>query len=77
MSKRLYPEPEAGQEIEIPWLTTDYLMACCDCHLVHRLRFTVRGKMIILQGWRENRSTAQLRRWHGVPIKTRRRIGRG
>ena len=60
--KRSYPPVQAGEKIVIPWETKDYKMACCDCGLVHRLRFTVEGSDLILQGWRDNRATAQLRR---------------
>ena len=60
--KRPYPPVEAGEKVVIPWETKDYKMACCDCGLVHRLRFTVEGSNLILQGWRDNRATAQLRR---------------
>jgi hypothetical protein len=60
--RRLYPSINAGQEVPLDWRKLDYKMACCDCNLVHRLRFTVRGKTLIIQGWRDNRSTAQLRR---------------
>ena len=60
--KRSYPPIQAGEKVVVPWETEDYKMACCDCGLIHRLRFTVEGSNIILQGWRDNRATAQLRR---------------
>ena len=60
--KRSYPPVQAGEKVVVPWETEDYKMACCDCGLVHRLRFTVEGSDIIMQGWRDNRATAQLRR---------------
>jgi hypothetical protein len=60
--KRLYPPVQESEKVVIPWETEDYKMACCDCGLVHRLRFTVEGSDIIMQGWRDNRATAQLRR---------------
>lgn len=48
----------------------DFYMACCDCHLVHRVRVAINvdGKIIVRQ-WRENRITGQMRRHKGVPIK--------
>jgi len=57
-----YPQIEAGQVVKIPWRTEDYKMACCDCDLVHRLRFTVKQNTLELQAWRDNRATGQLRR---------------
>ena len=60
--KRSYPPVQEGEKVVVPWETEDYKMACCDCGLVHRLRFTVEGSDIIMQGWRDNRASAQLRR---------------
>lgn len=57
-----YPTIHAGQRVWVKWRKKDYKMACCDCHLVHRLRFTVVGGHVVIQGWRDNRATAQLRR---------------
>ena len=47
----------------------DMYIACCDCHLVHRIRaaINVDGKIIVRQ-WREGRITGQLRRRKGIPI---------
>ena len=60
--KRSYPPVQEGEKVVVPWETEDYKMACCDCGLVHRLRFTVEGSDIVMQGWRDNRASAQLRR---------------
>jgi len=57
-----YPPIADGQVVKIPWRTEDYKMACCDCNLVHRLRFTVKRETLELQAWRDNRATGQLRR---------------
>jgi len=59
-----YPPIEPGQRVKIPWRKEDYKMACCDCGLVHRLRFKVlsNSQEIVMQAWRDNRATAQLRR---------------
>lgn len=57
-----YPPIEPGQVVKIPWRKEDYKMACCDCCLVHRLRFKVKGGVLEMQAWRDNRATAQLRR---------------
>lgn len=46
MVKKLYPDIEAGQKIDLDWRKKDYMMACCDCNLVHKLRFTVVGSKL-------------------------------
>jgi hypothetical protein len=57
-----YPNIEEGQAVDLDWRHKDYKIACCDCGLVHRFRFTVvRGKLRI-RAWRDNRSTAAFRR---------------
>ena len=66
----MYPQVDAGQEVPIPWREKDYKMACCDCHLVHRLTFRVDGDTLYMSGVRDNRSTAALRRNRGIPMFT-------
>jgi hypothetical protein len=40
-----------------------HLIACCDCGLVHLLKFKIRGgNKLSFQAWRRNRNTAQRRR---------------
>lgn len=39
-----------------------YKMACCDCGLVHNMEFRVHKGKIQIRGWRNSRSTAQMRR---------------
>lgn len=62
--KKLYPEFEGGEPLHINWRKSDLKMACCDCGLVHRMRFIVSGKRIRIRAWRDNRSTAALRRYN-------------
>ena len=63
-----YPEIKSGQAVDLDWRHRDYKIACCDCGLVHCFRFTVvRGKLRI-RAWRDNRSTAALRRHRNVKI---------
>jgi len=69
MSKKVFPDVAAGEEVELDWKNRDYLIACCDCHLVHRFRFKVVKNKLIIQGWRDNPRTGQLRRHRGIPIK--------
>lgn len=51
------------------WVTplmSGFMWACCDCHLAHRIQFTVvrQGKRntVMFRAWRDNRVTAALRR---------------
>lgn len=59
MGKR-YDDVKAGQWVQP--VRKDYKMACCDCGLVHVLDFRIcRGK-IQFRAFRNNRSTAMIRR---------------
>lgn len=40
-----------------------YQLACCDCGLTHTLNFEIENGKIIFQAFRDNRATAQVRRW--------------
>ena len=60
---RLY-KPKASDSVN--WKTKDYKFACCDCNLVHRVRFKVVGSLLSFEVWRDNRATAQLRKSRGV-----------
>jgi len=61
----MYPEVGAGQKVDLDWRNKDHMIACCDCHLVHRFRYVVVGDKLRIRAWRENRRTGQLRRWRG------------
>jgi hypothetical protein len=37
-------------------------MACCDCGLVHTINFRIKDKRVQFQVFRNNRSTAMVRR---------------
>lgn len=39
-----------------------YKIACCDCGLVHKVNFKITKIGIMLQVFRDNRSTGQVRR---------------
>lgn len=41
---------------------TDYLI-CCDCNLVHKMKFKVENGKIFIKLWRDERSTSAYRRW--------------
>lgn len=57
-----YPQIIEGERVRVNPPGRPYRMACCDCLLVHRLRFTRQGRDIVMQAWRDNRATAALRR---------------
>jgi hypothetical protein len=44
-----------------------YKMACCDCGLIHRMEFRVRGGKVQFRAWRDNRATAARRRRKSTP----------
>jgi hypothetical protein len=71
LTNKLYPQVHAGEKVELNWKKKDYLIACCDCHLVHRFRFIVSGDKLRIRAWRDNRRTSSLRRYRGIPISER------
>lgn len=58
-----YEIVEAGKWIKP--IKRGYLMACCDCGLVHRVDFEHikwgRGRKIILRAWRDEKETKRVR----------------
>lgn len=70
MSMKLYPPIQPGEAVRIPWRREDYKMQCCDCGLVHRLRFSVTRGTLTMRAWRDNRATAQVRRWRNAAAST-------
>jgi hypothetical protein len=71
MSRR-YPQRRPGEPMEFDWKESDYWLCCCDCGLVHRIRLVVRGDRAQIRLWRDNRSTAQLRRHRKYPFRAAR-----
>ncbi len=59
---RKYPVVQDGEAMEVNWRTHDFKMECCDCGLVHRLRFSVVKNKLRIRVWRDNRATGQARR---------------
>lgn len=66
---RKYPEIKQGEAFELNWHKRDLMMSCCDCGLVHRIRFIVKGRRIRVRMWRMNRHTGQVRRWNNIKVK--------
>ena len=59
-----FERPEAGEWVQPR--RRGYKLACCDCGLVHTLNFRLirwgRGHKVQFQAFRNNRSTAAMRR---------------
>jgi len=41
---------------------TSVLVVCCDCELVHRVRFTLKGKNVVMRWYRDDKETKIERR---------------
>mgnify|MGYP003579554454 FL=1 len=77
MAGKRYPVVKGGQPVKLNWRKTSLYAACCDCSLVHRVRFTVQRDVLTLRTWREKGETKRLRKRDGVvytihPVKSRR-----
>ena len=62
MTKRLYPEMRPNQAVRLRWRQDELYMGCCDCGLVHRVRFSVKRGVVTVRAVRDKRRTGQLRR---------------
>ena len=61
----LYPKMVNGDRVFLRRGKEYFKMACCDCGLTHVMGIELnRDKHFVVRFWRDNRSTAQLRR-HG------------
>ncbi len=60
--KKIHANPDGWSEWEQP-VRKGYRMACCDCGLVHTMDFRIRNGRIQFRARRNNRSTAQIRRY--------------
>ena len=50
-----FPNIEEGKDYRIRWRKDDLRMACCDCGLIHRIRFFVRGEWLVIRAHRDGR----------------------
>ncbi len=57
-----YPKFKQGEAAEFNWRKADFNFSCCDCGLVHTIRFAVSGHRMRMRVWRNNRATGQVRR---------------
>jgi len=68
MSDSSYETLESGQIFSAKISTKRSLfasIACCDCNLVHDIYVWREGNTLFYETIRNQRSTGQLRRWHG------------
>ncbi len=63
-----YKGPKAGEWIQP--VRKGYKMACCDCGLVHSMDFRVKEGRAQFRVFRNNRSTALMRRHRNIKVKT-------
>lgn len=54
-AKGEFPEIKAGEPYRLSFKRKDLRMACCDCGLIHRLRFNVRGDWLVIRGVRNGK----------------------
>lgn len=62
LSRTAYPTVADGEPFTIRWRTEDVKLACCQCLLTHRLDLSVKGPLVTVTIYRDNRVTALLRR---------------
>ena len=62
-----YKRPKAGEWVQP--VRNGYKMACCDCGLVHSMDFRVKEGRAQFRVFRNNRSTALMRRHHNITVK--------
>lgn len=56
-----YKRVQSGEWVQP--VRRNYKMSCCDCGLVHRVNFRIYRGRIQMQAFRNERSTAAVRRW--------------
>jgi hypothetical protein len=61
-----YEMPVAGEWVQP--VKRGYLLACCDCCLVHRMDFRIHKGRVQFRVSLAPRSTAQMRRHQGVKV---------
>jgi hypothetical protein len=62
-----YEEPEEGKWVQP--ITKGYRVACCDCGLVHNMDFRIHKGRVQFRVFRNNRSTAMIRRHRNITIE--------
>ena len=52
-----------GESVDVNYKKDPLRWACCDCGLVHHFQYYLEGDVLKIYSWRENRTTAALRRY--------------
>lgn len=65
-----YPHIKNGEWLQP--VRRGYVMACCDCCLVHTINFRIVKGKIQLQAFRATKKTTDRRRYYGVIVKAAR-----
>ncbi len=60
MVRTTYAQRYDGDSFRIPW--KNWVMRCCDCGLVHRMRFELRGKQLWVRPLADPKRTKNARR---------------
>lgn len=66
--------PRYGQIYDGDWVwipSKDFRLACCDCGLIHKMKFRRRAGKLYMQVFRDARGTALSRRRKHVCVKTK------
>jgi hypothetical protein len=62
-----YEQPREGEWVQP--IEEGYKVACCDCGLVHNVDFRIYEGKVQLRVFRNNRSTAMVRRHRNITIE--------
>lgn len=60
-----FPQRRPGEPVRLNWKKQVLRFACCDCALVHNIRFTVTADTITLMAWRNDKLTKHFRNQTG------------
>ena len=67
--KTEYNNISDGETIDINWRGREALsLSCCDCGLVHYVRFFATGKSVRMKLWRDDESTEEHRAERGISV---------
>lgn len=57
-----FPQRKPGEPVRLNWKNQVLRFACCDCALVHNIKFAVKGERLTLRAYRNKRLTAHFRK---------------
>lgn len=65
LSPEDFPQRKPGEAVRLNWKKQVLRFACCDCALVHNIKFTVEGEILTLRAYRNKRLTVHFRKTTG------------